>query len=254
MSTMTTRRKGFTLVELLVVIAIIAILAAILFPVFAKAKAKAQSAACITQLRELTMGSIMYADDNSGLLPPTNFYDAAADPRVYYNPPDLMADYTDGGTDLWLCPAGKAGGRKYSYSWNGNLFCDYGNAYIDQIPGWLKTVASVKQPSRTALLWDGSGNAQWDLAWYNNGDAYYGINGRHAGFAGVGFCDGHAKAYDARMFATIGLGHSDGNYWVHSSVYPPKDPDDTRSYWQYFDEEALWWTDPSMSKGGVPAP
>jgi len=84
-------RPGFTLIELLVVIAIIAILAAILFPVFAKARAKAREIACISNLRQLGMSITMYADDCDGLYP------FAVDPADYKTPeiwasqPDFMA-------------------------------------------------------------------------------------------------------------------------------------------------------------------
>ena len=58
-----TRKRGFTLIELLVVIAIIAILAAILFPVFAKAREKARTASCQSNLKQLALGAMMYAQD-----------------------------------------------------------------------------------------------------------------------------------------------------------------------------------------------
>jgi prepilin-type N-terminal cleavage/methylation domain-containing protein/prepilin-type processing-associated H-X9-DG protein len=58
-----THRRGFTLIELLVVIAIIAILAAILFPVFAKARSKARQTACLSNMKQLSMATLMYATD-----------------------------------------------------------------------------------------------------------------------------------------------------------------------------------------------
>ena len=64
-----TDRRGFTLIELLVVIAIIAILAAILFPVFARARAKAREASCTSNLKQMGLAVQMYANDYDGLLP-----------------------------------------------------------------------------------------------------------------------------------------------------------------------------------------
>src|SRR5206468_2013279 len=63
------RRNGFTLIELLVVIAIIAILAAILFPVFAQARDKARQADCMSNLKQLGTACAMYANDYDGYFP-----------------------------------------------------------------------------------------------------------------------------------------------------------------------------------------
>src|SRR5881275_1384127 len=62
-------RTAFTLIELLVVIAIIAILAAILFPVFAQARAKARQATCMSNLKQLGLGVMMYVQDYEGAYP-----------------------------------------------------------------------------------------------------------------------------------------------------------------------------------------
>src|ERR1051325_3169103 len=63
-------RRGFTLIELLVVIAIIAILAAILFPVFARARSQARKIACTSNLKQIALATMMYVQDHDETFPP----------------------------------------------------------------------------------------------------------------------------------------------------------------------------------------
>src|SRR5215216_1764267 len=67
------KRRGFTLIELLVVIAIIAILAAILFPVFAQAREKARAASCLSNCKQIGTALYMYAQDYDEVLPTWNY-------------------------------------------------------------------------------------------------------------------------------------------------------------------------------------
>ncbi len=77
------RRSGFTLIELLVVIAIIAILAAILFPVFARARAKAQQNNCLSNVKQIALAFLMYAADNDDMIPHHTVTGGNFPPRIY---------------------------------------------------------------------------------------------------------------------------------------------------------------------------
>src|SRR6266542_1267021 len=112
----TTRsRTGFTLIELLVVIAIIAILAAILFPVFAQVRDRARMTSCGSNMRQLALGVMMYTQDNDETLPMVTNY--AADPgapdRVWMS---TVQPYLKN-TGIFLCPS--AVNAAFSPTWAG---------------------------------------------------------------------------------------------------------------------------------------
>lgn len=104
---MTARRKGFTLIELLVVIAIIAILAAILFPVFAKAREAARKSTCQSNLKQIGTALATYMSDNSSTLPSSAYGDTEANQTAfqtfgakYGNIPPRQQDF-DNGRATW---------------------------------------------------------------------------------------------------------------------------------------------------------
>jgi prepilin-type N-terminal cleavage/methylation domain-containing protein/prepilin-type processing-associated H-X9-DG protein len=103
-------RRGFTLIELLVVIAIIAILAAILFPVFARAREKARQTSCLNNTKQIMLGISMYAQDHDDHLP---YCQCDTVPTLYWN--DVIEPYVKN-EQIFTCPSNPS--EKLGYAWN----------------------------------------------------------------------------------------------------------------------------------------
>ncbi len=197
------RCKGFTLIELLVVIAIIAILAAILFPVFAKARDKALEASCQSNLKNLSMAIMMYASD----------YDDTWPVRLHNGTHPMTPDDTlhswavmvypyVKNAKVFCCPAG--GAKSFPDSpgtlWDGSPPSRFAMGYaINGILFWAVgpsdkhwTKSDISRPADTLLAADSNGY----FMGVGNVPSYWLPVVRHTSHtaASCAFCDGHVKA------------------------------------------------------------
>lgn len=223
-------RRAFTLIELLVVIAIISILAAILFPVFARARENARRASCQSNLKQIALGVFMYNQDYDEKLPkilvnnnrsPNNPYGWADALQPYlkstqifqcpsepHSPGDAPGTYyhasvfngmpdprTDGYTDYWMnrMAAGVSLAR-FSFPSQTVLLGDGGNYYDDHNPGNMNWYNTSSRYSSTGTIY------RWtSLSWCSTRDPSHlaqlpdGGNTRHLEGANFAFADGHVK-------------------------------------------------------------
>jgi prepilin-type N-terminal cleavage/methylation domain-containing protein/prepilin-type processing-associated H-X9-DG protein len=215
------KHTGVTLIELLVVIAIIAILAAILFPVFARARENARKTNCLSNLKQLGMGMLQYAQDYDETFCPSCATTGIPTPPPdgYWYPgwefwPQFVAPYISGGksaSQLAVCPNGDRSWahapREGHYGVNSAIMPPY---------TWTSSrLTEIPAPASTYLLMDAGFNylgsnyvlsPHWQV--YLPGGGAAGIakpaemtdfkasdyeNGRHAGGVNVVFADGHSK-------------------------------------------------------------
>jgi len=215
-------KSAFTLIELLVVIAIISILASILFPVFARARENARRASCISNLKQIGLGMMMYKQDYDGrflragwvedeVLPcpsgsgscpaswPVKIYPYVKSVQVFNCPSDTKAWRGD--------TSGTGGVYGVSYGYN------YAN--LD----WVNE-AAIEKPSQMIMMADMQGSVTYALSQsnaYNSTTDIREISDRHLNGTVINFVDGHAKwMHIARITAndhTIPPTAAEGVYW-----------------------------------------
>lgn len=210
-------RRAFTLIELLVVIAIIAILAAILFPVFAQAREKARQATCVSNGKQIAVGMMMYVQDYDEIFPQSW---TSGQPQRWMH---KFQPYTKN-RQINDCPsfevkgyqnaAGDIGGGAYAY--NRQVFETFPMAAIEEPAATIVfgDAATINAPAAADDLvpskWTVRTHADHDMAfntknphrnicwrWNASCDAnsYRRPVARHAGGSVFAFADGHAKWY-----------------------------------------------------------
>src|SRR5215218_7499166 len=164
------RRGGFTLIELLVVIAIIAILAAILFPVFAQAREKSRSSACLSNTKQMGTAISMYTDDYDETLP--EYWDDNLAPKTN-NPNPLgywhnqIQPYVKN-YQVFLCPSARSKeertvdtgegtpAQRKDLRWRGSGSYGWNYWYLGAWPGQTFTLAQVTAPAETIAVGESS--------------------------------------------------------------------------------------------------
>jgi prepilin-type N-terminal cleavage/methylation domain-containing protein/prepilin-type processing-associated H-X9-DG protein len=214
-------RKGFTLIELLVVIAIIAILAAILFPVFAKVREKARQTSCASNMRQLGLGVLQYIQDNDEKFPVVwdnrhnlgggdtdinwgqEIYPYVNSLQVFVCPSNVTAAEVVGSGHFMGNGFGDetpASNIPVSYSMNGDL--GFVNETGQNTWGPYKSEAGINEPTSKVMITESIGQnaaTHWP-GWFNwsgtpsSASIYSEMFAGHTGLMNVTYCDGHVKA------------------------------------------------------------
>ena len=212
----TARRSGFTLIELLVVIAIIAILAAILFPVFALAREKARSSMCLSNQKQLGTAMMMYIQDYDERFP-TWLDDVPKDadhPNGKNTWVENLQPYSKN-KKIWLCPSDNTPGFKTtdpksqnSYWLNAYIFRWSGRNSQVKSPYPSAALAEINYPATTIVFCDGPANDGQHVwpgpphEWCGTVAWCLGAEQRHSGGINFTFADGHVHWYRVEQLKT----------------------------------------------------
>jgi prepilin-type N-terminal cleavage/methylation domain-containing protein/prepilin-type processing-associated H-X9-DG protein len=194
--------RGFTLIELLVVIAIIAILAAILFPVFAKAREKARQTTCSSNMRQLGLAELQYVQDFDEQSPPgSNWYGAGTGWAAQVYPYAKT-------TKVFICPDDSFSRAIVSYGYNGNFVSENGGGAYPTSAAPLGLLQSkLTAPAMTVLYFEvnGNGATTWNYDITGTAATLY-SSGSEDEFPTT--CSGSVPCYDGYSPAGRGLGNT----------------------------------------------
>jgi prepilin-type N-terminal cleavage/methylation domain-containing protein/prepilin-type processing-associated H-X9-DG protein len=205
------QRKGFTLIELLVVIAIIAILAAILFPVFAKVREKARQTACLSNIRQLGLALIQYVNDNDQCTPSCA---PAGNPNSPAGWASRILPYV-GTPTLYICPDDQTatttqGRNPTSYGLNADTILDDG---LQTGRTWSQS--AYTEPDKTVWFFEISGDSTEDITNASTSTTYPEADWAYGGASpsgwGMGKTDNTNDPYGDNSEGGGGTSETDGH-------------------------------------------